>query len=69
MNPKEAFGAGLFAGALTGMIAGYRGGKLGLPGFAIFLLTVAPIKPGGSKVVAMVGFAVAAAFCIVIFRR
>lgn len=42
MNPKEAFGAGLFAGALAGMIAGYRSGQLGLPGFAIFLLDGCP---------------------------
>ena len=69
MDKKAALGAGTFAGTLAGMIAGYGGGRLGLTGFMVFLLFVAPIKPGGSKAVAIMGFVVSAAVCAAVFSR
>ena len=69
MDWKSAFGAGAAAGAAAGMIASNATGQLGFAGAVIFFLFIAPIKPGGSKAMAMIAFVLAAALCIVLFRR
>src|SRR5260370_3739667 len=69
MDKKSSFGAGLFAGAIAGMIAAHVDGKLGFAGFLLYFLLVGPIKPGANKVVATVAFIIAAAVCVVLFRK
>ena len=66
---SQAAGAGLFAGAIAGMLAASAGGKLGLGGFIVFMLFVSGIQPAGRKALAVLLFVVAAASCAVLFRK
>jgi len=65
----EATGAGLFGGAIAGVLAGHGGGKLGFGGFIVFLLFVSQIKPGSRKALAVIVFVLVASLCAVLFKK
>ena len=65
----EAVGAGVFAGALGGLVTHYMSGdRLGLPAFVVALLLLGGVK-GPAKMAALIVFGIVAAVVVAIFKQ